>query len=376
MKKRVVIIGAGFAGLSAAYQLSMYRDLCDVTLIDKHENTHFRPLIADVVSQTVYARHLLYPLTPLKERYGFHLYCEPARSIDFENRCITLSEHLVNYDYLIIAAGSRTSLPPTEELRKYALTLDTIHDANRVGDAVFSRKFRTFLVCGGGYTGVELATHLWKAIQREAISGQIVIVEMMNTLIGTLPVWMQHYVTENVKRLGIQLRLGTKVDSIIEKQVRLSNGEILDDALCIWTTGLEAPPDTSSWDLPRAHRGAIGVDATLRFRDTCFAAGDMACVTSEERCLRKAVQFSIDEGRVAALNTVALIRGEKPSRFRARDPGFIVPMANGRSCGEVFGFRMRGYLPTMLHYMISAYRSIGIQNRLGVIFGAVKTARV
>jgi len=374
-KPRIVIIGAGFAGISAAHTLSKYSDLVDVTLIDHHENNHFRPLLPDVVSKTVHAPYLLYSYVRLKEKFGFTFYCGDVGSVDFDKKTVAVGQRVIHYDYLIITSGSQTPIPPNEQLRTHTLRCDTVHDANRIRDAVFSGMYNRFVVCGGGYTGVELATHIWKAIRERGSGEQVIIVEMTDTLIGTLPQWMQLYVEENLRKMGIEIKLQSKIDTITDQAIVVSNGETIKNALCIWTTGLQASVAKAGWNVPLSQRGRIVVDTMLQFRDGCFAAGDSACFAKKDNCIRMSVQYSISQGACAAKNCIAQIRNEPMTPFKPLDPGFIVPLANGFSCGEVFGVRVKGRIATFLHYFMSAYRSHGILNRLGVIWGFLRSLR-
>ena len=363
---------AGFAGLSAARYLAKHTGLVDVTLVDKYENNHFRPLIPDVISHAVGAPNLLYSLLPFKDRYRFRLFCESVQNINFSSREIDLLEHKISYDYLIMASGSQTPFPPSGLFRQYALRLDSVHDANRLRDAVSSGKYDRFVVCGGGYTGVELASNLQRFITDRKSDEEVIVVEMTDHLISTLPPWMQKYVAEGLKSMGVSVRLSTKVESLTEREIILSNGDSIECALCIWTTGLVAPSIMRTINVPKAAKGRIKVDETLKFSENCFAAGDSACFPQKTSCLRMSVQFSIDQGRTAAKNIIATIGGLPLTPFKPRDPGFIIPLANGKSCGEVFGIPVRGRVATLLHYLISTYRSPGVMNRIGVLKGAFR----
>lgn len=369
--KNAVIIGAGFAGLSAARFFSNHRDLFDVTVIDRNETTQFRPLFPDIVSRTVSARHLIYPISAYSDRYGFRFVHNNVSGIDFEKRRVSFNGCDINFDYCIIAVGSQTP-PPSERLRVNVARFDTIEDAGRIRLAVERDGYERIIVCGGGYTGVELAFHIRKLIAPRAGRRKVIIVEMMDRIIGTLPAWMQEYVRENAGREGVEIRLGAGLEEIRDREARLSTGEIIRNSLCIWTTGLAAPPVVAHWDAPKEHAGRIAVDQALRFREHCFAVGDVACVNYGRRCPRMSVQFALDQGALAARNILAHAYGEAPACFKSRDPGFIVPMVNGRSCGEVFGIRVKGFPATMLHYLLSVYRAPGLINRAGIAAGLLR----
>jgi NADH dehydrogenase FAD-containing subunit len=175
--------------------------------------------------------------------------------------------------------------------------------------------------------------------------------------------------------MGIRIRLSTSVANVTESEVELSNGDHIKDALCIWTTGLIGPDLTRNLEIEKKQKGRICVDKTLRFKENCFAAGDVACFETGVICSRMSVQFSIEQGSLAAENAIAFLKGKSLSSYIPFDPGYMIPMANGNSCGEAFGFRIKGNLATFLHYLLSAYRSYGIVNRFQTLRGMLKLSK-
>ncbi|HEX3019978.1 MAG TPA: FAD-dependent oxidoreductase [Chitinispirillaceae bacterium] len=371
-KKKVVIIGAGFAGLASVQYLCRYSHIADVVVVDRYENSHFRPLIPDIVSGRVKAQNLLYPILPLRERLGFTFYCEPVREIDFNTNVITMLESKIKYDYLIFTAGSQTTIPPTDTFRHYALRLDSVHDASHVRNDIINRKYECIVVCGGGYTGIELSANLQQLIRNSGICAKVIIVEMVDKLVSTLPGWMSSYITQNLASQGIQICLSSKVKDLTESSVQLSNGEKFENALCIWTTGLESSTLARTLDVKKDRKGRIDVDQMLHFKENCFAAGDAVCFNVKNECARMSVQCSLDQGRLAAQNVISQISGMPLKKYVHRDPGFIVPLSNAKACGEVFGIPVKGMQAVFLHYLLSTYRSKGIYNRLAVLKAALK----
>ena len=220
---------------------------------------------------------------------------------------------------------------------------------------------------------MELASHLQKAVRTRKMPQEVLIIEMTQSLIGSLPKWMRHYTHKNLEHMGVRIRLNVRAEDISDRTVILSSGERIEGALCIWTTGLIGPSLTRNLGLPSAKSGRITVDECLRFEECCFAAGDVACTPQGARCTRMSVQFAIDQGALAAKNVIASLQAQSLQRFVARDPGFIVPMANGFSCGEILGVKVRGRIPTILHYILGAYRSHGVVNRFGAAAGAFRS---
>jgi NADH dehydrogenase len=367
-KKKVVVIGAGFAGISAVGYLSSYKHLIDCTLVDKYENCHLKALYPDVISSTVSAQNLLYPIVNFKDSLGFSFVCQNVTDIQFTEQFITTPDHTIPFDYLIIATGSQTSFPPVF-LKGPTVRFDTVHDANMVKDKVLSGEYRNVVVCGGGYTGIEVASHLQKLINDHKLYMHVTVVEMVDRLISTLPVWMQHYTINNLSEMGIEIRLSTKVESVDGREVILSDGNHINGALCIWTAGLVGPDLTRNLDVEKLEKGRLKADQYLKISENCFSAGDTCCPVMNGNCTRMSVQNAIDQGKLAATNCVALIKNTILKKYNYFDPGFIVPMANGKSCGEVYSFRVKGKIATTLHYLLSIYRSYGLYNRIVILQG-------
>jgi NADH dehydrogenase len=369
--KKVVIIGAGFAGLTAATSLQKEISI-KVTLIDRSENTLFRPLLPDLISNRISAKYLLYPIVQLKDTCGFQFICDNVNSIDFDKKIVLCKEQTVDYDILVLSCGSCTPIPPTESLRKFVHRVDTIQDALIIADNVSTADFTQFVICGGGYTGIEVASQLSKLVNTHYINKKVTIIEMLDSLVNTLPRWMQKYTEKHLRNSGVDVFLNTKLKSINDRHLEMSDGRTIDNAFLIWSTGLKASPLTTAIDTPKDPFGRIIVDSNLNFREHCFAIGDSASFKQRNAVERMSVQASISQGANTAKNIIREIKGEPLEKYSPFDPGFIIPMTGNTACGEVFGYSVTGIVANSLHYLLSAYRSYGIQNRLGIISAVFK----
>lgn len=364
--KKVVIIGCGFAGLSTVSQLSQLNDLVEITVIDRYENFHFRPLLPDVVSGTVNSHDILYPILKFKEKYGFRYICDTAIDVDFPSKQVILKSAKLPYDFLVLATGSETPFPKAESFKHFALKLDTAYDADRITDAVRSAAFQNIIVCGAGYTGCETASQIWKLIRKERLHKNVIIVEMLDRILSTMPKWIQDYTTESFKQMGVPILLNTKVEDIDHSRITLSNGRIIDNSLLIWATGLRPPELIRNLKVNKDHQGRIIIEKDLRFTEDCYSAGDSGCFLKNGECLRMSVQFSIQQGACVAENIHRQITGISTEPFKEKDPGLILPMSNGRSAGMVFDFRVTGWKATFLHYSTAIYFVNGILKKAGI----------
>jgi len=364
---RVVIIGGGFGGLSAARRLRKRAPEADCTLIDRKETTDFLPMLPDLLSRRVGAELLCRDLAALASRIGFQFLHASVTSVDLKRKLVRTGAGPVEYDYLIIAGGSETDFHGRDDLREAAFTLDSVADALALANAVETDDFDAVVVAGGGYTGVETATNLRRYFAKHAVEKRILLVEYGASLVGSLETWMRDYVGRNLRAMDIDVALGASVDRVESGAVHLTDGRTVERAILVWTAGVRAVDFVQKLDAEKCPRGRLEVDEFLRVNASCFAAGDAACVMHRDRPMRMAVQISLDEGACAGENVARLIRGRRLRRYRPRDLGWVVPMANDRSCGRALGFGVRGVAATALHYLMCILRTRGLARKTALV---------
>ncbi len=203
----------------------------------------------------------------------------------------------------------------------------------------------------------------------------MIVVEKAPGILGPLPDWIKNYVLDNLKTLNIQLLLNNSIAGVGKDKVILADQKTFPNAMCIWAAGVKTPEFLQQLNVDKTPQGRLKVDACLRIRDNCFVTGDNAYFTYKNNSLRMAVQFAITQGELTASNIIRQIKGRPLAQYKPVDFGYIIPMANNKSCGEILGIKLKGLLPTLLHYAMSAYRSYGFKNRLGIIKGLLKAKR-
>jgi NADH dehydrogenase len=365
--KNVLIIGGGFAGLSAAGFLARHTGAVMVTLIDKSAYCNSLPLLPDVIGRDIPAGLLAYPIKKISRRQGFHFLNKEVLALDMVKKEVSTSLGAVSYDYLLIACGSETNFYGNDALKKYACKLDDAVDAKKIRDTLDAGVFDTHIISGGGYTGIEIATNLRRYLDTRSKKGRVIIVERAPSILGPLPEWMKRYVSANLKRMGIEVRTNTVIDKTEEGRVWLSGDERLDNALLIWAAGVKIPAFAQAVTVEKSPQGRLKVDEYLRLGESCFAAGDAAYFSYKSNFLRMGVQFAITQGVCAAANIMNSINGKALVPFRPLDPGYVVPMANNYSCARIFGINMQGRLSIFLHYFMCVYRSFGLENKWGLV---------
>lgn len=361
--KRIVIIGGGFAGLNAARTLSAHHASLDITLISAHSTFDFLPLLPDVISGKVQPSAASTPLSSL--RFLRHIKCVEAAvtSLNPATQTISTAAATYPYDYAIVASGTETNFYDRSDAEQNAYPLDTVQDAIRIREAALSGRHSTLVISGGGYTGIEVSTHL----RLLSPSLPVLVIERGRSVVGVLPDWMRNYVRRNLDHLRIEHVENSVVDSITPATVRLSNGRILENAGVVWVSGVKTPAYIHALPFEKNSQGRLTVDPFLRLDDHLFAAGDSALVKKDGAPLRMSVQFAYLGGHIAARNILRSIRNNPLLPFNPADPGYIIPMANGLSCGLVFGVPLRGRIPSLLHYIMCAFRTPGTSRQLAIL---------
>lgn len=364
---KVVIIGGGFGGLAAAGVLGRTRGVV-LTLIDRKSTADCLPLLPDILGGRITPEACRASLAALAPRAGFRFVRDQVLNLDPAKRMITGQAGTYPYDYALVAAGSGTHFYGNEQARKTALTLDDVSEAVRIRAAADAGTTEPAVIVGGGYTGVEIATNLRRRFSLRKQARRIVVVELSDSILKPLPEWMKRYAKENLERLEIEVISNSQVKEISPGRVALSGGERFESPLLIWAAGVQTPDFVRKLPAPQNRQGRLEVDDFLRIDDRVFSAGDTVCWTrGGAPPVRMGVQFSLAQGELAAANMVRTMRGRPLKRYVPRDLGYIVPMANGRSCGIAMGMNIRGPLASCLHYAMCAFRSFGLRQKLAVI---------
>ena len=364
--KKVVIIGCGYGGICAAWRLSAGRDKMSITVIDRSESFNFLPLLPDCLGRMLDPRSLAYPIKKLSAIYGFDFVKDEAVSLDLAGKKVITSAGAYDYDYLIIASGSETNFYGNKVIEERAFRLDNARDARKICLALSERDYDSYLICGGGYTGVEIATNLRIYLDRRKINKRIIIIERSDSILGPLPAWMKEYALGNLKDLGIEVLLKCSVETVEGSAVRISGDKVLEDCMLIWSAGVKTSGFLQDLSCEKNPQGRVKVDEYLRLDESCFVVGDASYFTHKGAYLRMAVQFAIAQGSLAAVNIMRSSAGMPLQKYRPVDLGYIIPMANNRSCGNILGLDMKGLAPTLLHYCMSVYRAYGVRNKLSI----------
>jgi len=225
--EKIIIIGAGFAGLSAARRLAGSGLAAEITVIDKKEQADFLPLIPDCIGRGINPDFLTCDIVKFCRKLKINFIKEEVESVNLESKnVVTLSNSYI-YEYLIIASGSQTNFFSNQAAQEFGYSLNSVRDVRRIIKALKTDDLKNFVICGGGYTGVEAATNLWLYAKKNGGNKNIVIVERASAILGPLPEGMKKYVERNLKSMGIEILTNVVIEKIQANQVSLSTGQVL-----------------------------------------------------------------------------------------------------------------------------------------------------
>ena len=371
--KRVIIIGAGFAGIAALKRLRRALGSgLEIALIDSKNTGDFLPLLPDCIGRRINPQFLVYETEKVCEGFKSIFINEEVNVVDLEKREVITVKRKIAYDYLLIASGSETNFYGSDNIKTNAYKIDGVGDVKMIIGAIKENNFDNYIVAGAGYTGVEVATNLRLFLKKNKRSAKVIIVESSPEILGPLPVWMKAYVAGNLKMMEIEVFTATTLEKIDGLKAYLSNSRILDNSLVIWAAGVKTVAFLQQLKVEKNPQGRVKVDEYLRLQENCFVAGDAAYVSCKGKILRMAVQFAIYEGSLAAENVANIIKGRPLKKYMPMDLGYVIPMANNYSCARVFGLNLKGRLPTLLHFLMCIYRSAGIKNKWGIVLNLMK----
>ena len=390
-RPRVVIVGAGFAGLYAARALR--RAPVDVTLVDRRNHHLFQPLLYQVATAALNPADIAAPIRSiLRGQRNVNVLLAEAIAVDTPAKRVILPDGELTYDALIVATGATHSYFGRDDWAALAPGLKSIEDAleirrriflayeqaERETDAVRQREWMTFVIVGGGATGVEMAGALAE-ISRHALASEfdsidpgqarIVLVEGLPRLLPAYSDGASARARVQVERLGVEVRTGTRVTDVDARGVRLGD-ERVPARTVVWAAGVQASPLASSLGVPldRAGRVMVRSDLTIPGRDDVFVVGDLAALEQDGKQVPGVSPAAIQEGRHAAANVVRRLRGEPLRGFRYRDKGSFATIGRGAAVGGLpGGLTLSGFVAWIAWLAIHIYFLIGFRNRVIVI---------
>ena len=397
----VVIVGGGFAGLYAARSLA--RMGMQVTLVDRRNFHLFQPLLYQVATGNVPPGDISSPLRSVLSHYKNVrvLLGELVDLVPAEHKAI-LADGELTYDTLIVATGVQPTYFGQEAWAQWVMPLKTIEDAaamrrqilyafeaaEREADPAVQRTWMTFVVIGGGSTGVELsgaigelAHHTLRSDFRniDPQDARILLLELTDRILPAFPPSLSARAAASLARLGVTIQTGTRVTDVREGVVQVQQGEQteqIETRSILWTAGVRATAvaqilsERTGAVQDRMGRIAVEPDLTVPEHPDILVLGDLANITpaGREKPLPGVAPVAIQEGQYAARLIRARIEGRTPGPFRYFDRGNLAVIGRNAAVAEIGRLRFGGFIAWLLWVFVHIVYLFGFDNRLLVIF--------
>jgi NADH dehydrogenase FAD-containing subunit len=389
-RPRVVIVGAGFGGLSAAKALADAQ--VRVTLVDRRNHHLFQPLLYQVATAGLSPAQIATPIrTILRKQKNAEVLLGTVDAIDADRREVHLDGHVINYDVLVVATGARHSYFGRDDWEQFAPGLKSLEDATELRkrillaferaelerDPAERKRLLTFVVIGAGPTGVEMAGSIAELARRALASdfraidpklARVLLVEAGPRALAAFPESLSAYTRKQLEHLGVELMTDTKVTGIDAEGVQLGDMRVSSSCV-IWAAGVAASP-VAKWfsaEADRAGRVMVGPDLTLPGRPEVFVIGDCASARGKDgKPLPGLAPVAKQQGEYVGWLIEQRRRGRTEKPFHYADYGALATVGRKVAIADFGKFQLRGFIGWVFWCVAHVYFLIGFRNRLSV----------
>jgi NADH dehydrogenase len=400
-RKRLLILGSGFGGLDVARSVGrsrIAREYWDTLVVDKENFFLFTPLLPAVAVGAVETRHIVYPLRDMARRRRIRFIKNKATHIDLQRREVRLhNEKVEGYDALVIAVGSVSNDFGVPGAAEHARPFKTLVDAVRLRARVVElfemaeqaetaeqrRRLLSFVIVGGGVTGVEVAAEMTDMAREtlfpkypslRASDLSLTILEGGERIVPSARPEHSEYVLRFLERRGVRVELGARVERVEPKRVHLADGSRREAFTLLWTAGVRPPPLVSELPLARAKDGRVRVDPYLHPLDgagqpveSAYVIGDCAASPRRDGRLQPALsQTAIAMGDYVGERLVREAHGQGTPPFEFQDVGYIISLGKHSSVLELFGVPVSGKIAWLLWAGAYLVKMVGFRKQIEV----------
>ena len=386
----VAVIGAGFGGLRVA--MALRRAPVQVVLIDRRNYHLFQPLLYQVATAGLAASEIAYPVRGiLRKQANLQFRLAEVEAVDLAERRLQTSTGEIGYDYLVVACGAETNYYGLTGVAEHAVGLKDLDEAvvirNHVlkmfelaaqeRDPEIRRAMLTFVVVGGGPTGVESAgalSELTRLVQLRDFAElqpqelRVILLEASNQLLKGMAPSLQSATAETLWRKHVEVRFGATVTDFDGQKVLLRSGELIPARTVIWAAGARAARLAATLDGPKGSLERIVVEPTLQLpgHPEVMVIGDAAYWEEDGEPLPMVAPAAIQQAEHAAKNILRMVQGGSPEQFRYKSPGLLATIGRNAAVVEIGGFRSRGFVAWVVWLVVHLMRLVGFRNRLVV----------
>ncbi|HSL43166.1 MAG TPA: NAD(P)/FAD-dependent oxidoreductase [Anaerolineales bacterium] len=388
----IVIVGAGFGGLTTAQKLA--NAPVEITLIDRHNYHLFQPLLYQVAIAGLIPSQIAYPLrTIFRRQKNITFQMGEVTSIDFKGRYIRTNGSVIAYDYLVLAVGGQTNFFGLHAVEENGFQLKSVEDATRTrnhllrmlerasreADPERRRALLTFVVVGGGPTGVETAGALAELIihvmtkdypQMDLEEVRVILIEATDTVMVAYPEELRKATVKLLESKGVEIFLNTQLTDYNGQTVTAADGSQLEACTLIWTAGVRAAELIDRLGVQQAAGRRARVNPTLQLPEhpEVFIIGDAAYLEdSKGQPLPMLATVAQQEAETAAKNIKKILKGGEPEPFQYKDPGLLATIGRNAAVARIWGLSFSGFIAWVIWVGLHIFRLIGFRNRVLVL---------
>lgn len=388
---KVVIIGAGFAGIHAAKALRGAP--LKVIMLDRNNYHLFQPLLYQVATAALAPSEIAYPVRAIfRKQKNFEFRMAEVLNVDRDRKMVHTSTGSVSYDYLILGVGGESSHFGVDSIARNGFDLKDLEDAMVLRNHILRmfewasqeenqhvlRGLTTFVVVGGGPTGVEFVGALSELI-RLALSKdfpgmdfkdvRVTLLETRDRLLTGYPEDLARSAAVTLQKKQVEIRFGAEVVAYDGREVKLRNGEAIPAYTLIWAAGVRSERLLDKLGVEQKSQGRVVVEPTLQIPGypEIFVTGDCAYLEVDGRPLPMMAPVAIQQGKTAARNIKRLIDGKSLEAFDYRDPGSLATIGRNAAVARIRNFKFRGFIAWLVWLAVHLFWLIGFRNRLLVL---------
>lgn len=388
---RVVIVGGGFGGIFTAKQLKDTEH--EVIILDRTNYHLFQPLLYQVATAALSPADIAVPIRSIfSNQKNISVIMEEVISIDKEKKELLLVDRKLNFDALVLAPGARHSYFGNDGWEEFAPGLKTLEDAIEIRERILialenteksddenvKKKNLTFVVIGGGPTGVEMAGSIAEIVQKAILKdfrnihpndARVILIEGQNRILTSYDKKLSAAAENDLSALGVQV-FKEKFVKKIESDCVALDGEVIRTATIVWAAGNQASPILKSLntELDRAGRAIVQDDLTIPNHDLIFVIGDAAHYKGEnETPLPGVCQVAMQMGAFVGKILKDKIPKELRGKFKYNDKGSMATIGRAKAIAEVYGIKLTGFLAWLAWGLLHIFFLIGFRNRVRVM---------
>jgi NADH dehydrogenase len=395
--KKVLILGSGFGGAYTLRHLigSLKRnENPNITMVSDTNFALFSPLLHEAAMGAIDPRHIAYPIRKLQGRSRFNFVQASVDKIDLNGRNVITTMGTFDYDYLVMALGSITDMSGLKHRGKSVFTLKTLLDTTLVRNHIIEvferasvekdrerrRQLLTFVVAGGGYTGVQLVAELrdfvcknlvkfYRSINPKNI--RIILVEAGKKIMAELHPKLGAYSMKHLNSTGIEVKLKSRVTSSSDNQIEINGKEIVPTSTLLWVAGVAINPQITELDIKNDSMGRVFVNDFMEVAefDGVYALGDCAHFKNPKsrQAIPPRAHTAVRQAKIVAHNILANIRGHKKKPYNYSQNAEIVSLGSSKAIFRYRGIRIYGFPARLLWLMAYATLTPGRYNRMQII---------